>query len=96
MKGKHGRNKCVEQARSRRNLSFHLLKELYGETQGRVYNGLAAYPLQCTLRIRGQGKIYPVWIVNTGNMSVLLGPRLPFNPVGSQRCPSPLAQAQGG
>lgn len=55
-----------------------------------VCNGLVVY-----LR-RGQEKIPPVWIVNTDNMSVLLGPRLSFNPVGSQRCPSPLAQAQGG
>lgn len=43
--GIHGRNVCLEQARNGRNLSFHLLKEFYGETQCKVYNRLAEYPL---------------------------------------------------
>jgi hypothetical protein len=41
----HGGDVCLEQARSRRNLSLHLLKEFHGETKCKVYNGLAEYPL---------------------------------------------------
>lgn len=92
--GIYGRNVCLEQARSR-SLSFHLLEESCGEIQCRVYHGFSEYPLQCTFR-RGQEKNHTAWIVNTGNMSWLLGPRLTFNPTGSQRWPSPLAQHRVG
>lgn len=54
--GIYGRNVCLEQVRSKRNLSFHLLTESCGEAQCRVYHGLAECPLQRKFRRRQEKK----------------------------------------